>query len=1258
MQNLFRDEAELKTRENVFAKGAELGELMRAMDWSRTSLGPVSSWPQSLRTAVGICLHSRFELFIWWGPEMIMLYNDAYRQTLRDKHPWALGKPGHVVWAEIWPVIGPMLEHVMQTGEATWSDDLLLFLERHGYPEETYHTFSYSPIFDESGSVGGIFTAVTQTTEKVIGERRLRTLRDLAARTADAKSESEAWKVVAEIIGANPYDVQFAALYRLASESSDIEAAAYAGVDPDHTFFPRVFTPEGADGPCSTWIQQAVRSGKPIEVHDAHELGYQLPGGAWNEQPSELVFIPLLQTGQARPLGVLVAGVSRRKRLDEQYRGFFNILAGQISKSIADAQAFEKERKRAEALAEIDRAKTAFFSNVSHEFRTPLTLMLGPLEDTLSQGRSQLGGENADRLETVHRNSMRLLKLVNSLLDFSRIEAGRLQASYEAVDLGALTSKWASGFRAAVEKAGLYLRVESDVVEGEVYVDRDMWEKVVLNLLSNAFKFTFAGGIDVAIRDAGDEVELRISDTGTGIPEKELARLFERFHRVEGAKGRSFEGSGIGLALVQELVKLHGGNISVKSAVGAGTTFLVNIPKGKAHLPSDRINAVRTSSTSLRAEAYVDEALRWAPEATVEAPEQWRSNPAAATGDQSVIVLADDNADMRDYLASLLRQYYEVHAVGDGMQALATTRQLHPALVLTDVMMPGLDGFGVLQAIRDDSSLSDTPVILLSARAGEESRVEGLQAGADDYLIKPFTARELLARVATHVRMAKSRREASDREASLRALADLERHRLRELLAQVPAAIGLTSGPEHRWVYVNEAYVRLTGRSSPADFLGKTVLESMPELATQSFIGFMDDVYRTGKPYFASEMKAVLNRSASGLPDQSYWDFAYQPIRNTQGGVEGILIHGIEVSDKVVARKASQHLAAIVGSSDAAIVSKDLRGIVTSWNPAAEKIFGYPAEEMIGRSITTIIPPELQDDEQRILETIGRGERISHFDTVRLTKSGERIDVSLTISPVRDEAGRITGAAKIARDITQQKKAEQVLRTTERLASVGRLAATVAHEINNPLEALTNLIYLARETAMQGEVRGYLASAEEELDRISHLARQTLGFYRETKGISDLTLGSVIHSLLLVFASRMRNKRIEVSTDIKDDPRIRAVPGEVRQLIANLLSNSIDAVDAGGRIRVRLSSTMRWNGTGTAGVRLSVADSGAGIPAPIRSRLFEPFFTTKKEVGTGLGLWVCKNIVEQHHGSISVKSSTGPGKTWTVFSVFLPFDLQ
>lgn len=369
---------------------------------------------------------------------------------------------------------------------------------------------------------------------------------------------------------------------------------------------------------------------------------------------------------------------------------------------------------------------------------------------------------------------------------------------------------------------------------------------------------------------------------------------------------------------------------------------------------------------------------------------------------------------------------------------------------------------------------------------------------------------------------------------------------------------------------------------------------------------------------------------------------------------EGADVQPALVSKRGLALQPAELLSAIVSSSDDAIVSKDLSGIVTSWNAAAERIFDYTAEEMIGRPILKVIPPELQDDETRILSTIARGDSIEHFETIRLRKNGERIEISLTVSPVRDVSGRIVGAAKIARDITQRKKAERALHTAEKLASVGRLAATVAHEINNPLEALTNLVFLAKVAKDRNEALAFLTQAEEELGRVAHLTRQTLGFYRETKESTSVRVGNIVSSLVPVFGSKARNKGVALVPEIKGDPEIAAVPGEIRQLIANLVSNSIDAVTGRGKICVRVSNSKDWRNNGRKGVRLTVADNGTGIPSEVQGQLFEPFFTTKKEVGTGLGLWVCKSIVEKHGGAIRLKSSTTPGKSWTAFSVFLP----
>jgi PAS domain S-box-containing protein len=378
---------------------------------------------------------------------------------------------------------------------------------------------------------------------------------------------------------------------------------------------------------------------------------------------------------------------------------------------------------------------------------------------------------------------------------------------------------------------------------------------------------------------------------------------------------------------------------------------------------------------------------------------------------------------------------------------------------------------------------------------------------------------------------------------------------------------------------------------------------------------------------------------------QVFRDQSGQPMRMT--GVN------IDITSRKDAEQVQRRLAAIVESSDDAIVANDLSGIVTSWNPAAERMFEYLATEMIGQPGMTIIPPDLQDEERKILETIERGERIQRRETVRMTRNGERLDVSLTVSLVRDETGTVVGAASIVRDITQEKKTEQALRMTERLASVGRMAATVAHEINNPLEAVTNLVYLAKACAVREDVQKYLNTIDEELERVSHLTRQTLAFYREAKAPSAVRVGPMVDSLVSFFGTRARSKGIEILPEIRQDPEIYAVAGEIRQVITNLLSNSIDAIGSGGLIRIRIGATC-LHCSQSPGVRITVADSGPGIPPSVRSRLFEPFFTTKTDVGTGLGLWVCTNIVKRHHGSIRVKSSTILGKSWTVFCVFLP----
>ncbi|MGY6217325.1 response regulator [Methylolobus aquaticus] len=771
-----------------FSVGTEMGRLMSAFDWSTTPLGPAETWSPALRMKVRFMLANCFPLLLWWGPEYTSLYNDAYRPILGTKHPEALGQPLHACWREIWPILQPLVDTPFHGGPATWNEDLLLEINRRGFVEEAHFTIAYSPVPDETvpGGIGGVLATVHEITGQVVGERRLAVLRDLGARSGAAKTAEQACAISAEALAAHARDIPFALFYLIVPDRKTARLVGTTGMVTAQPACPAlVFL--ASDGPDEgPWpLRETLRSNAPQTVPDLMtRLGQHLPPGPWTDPPQTAVVVPLRPGKTHEPVGFLVVGISARLALDDAYRDFLSLVAAQIAASVSAAREFEHEQQRAAALAELDRAKTVFFSDVSHEFRTPLTLMLGPIEELLAPDNTMVPPAARGLFEVAHRNSLRLLRLVNSLLDFAQIEAGRRQAVFEPTDLAALTTDLASAFRAATERAGLRLVVDCPPLAEPIWVDRDLWETIVLNLVSNAFKFTFEGQITVTLRTGDVSAELCVADTGMGIPAAEMPRLFERFHRVLNLAGRTYEGSGIGLALVQELAKLHGGSVAAKSQPGVGSTFLVAIPRGNAHLPPEQIGTPRRpASTTARAAPFVEEALRWLPESLIEAtapllPQDLLPLPRPANDAMVVsrprLLVADDNADMRQSLEHLLGLLYDVEAVPDGQAALEAVHRRRPDLILSDIMMPRLDGLGLVRKLRADAAIQTIPLILLSARAGEESRIEGLQAGADDYLIKPFSARELLARIAGHLQLARLRQESAaairEREERLRAL--------------------------------------------------------------------------------------------------------------------------------------------------------------------------------------------------------------------------------------------------------------------------------------------------------------------------------------------------------------------------------------------------------------------------------------------------------------------------------------------------------
>ncbi|MEU5962418.1 ATP-binding protein [Micromonospora parva] len=741
---------------DLFLSGGETGRLMAELDWARTPLGPVSEWPQSLRAAVRMVLSSRYPMLLLWGENYSQLYNDAYSALIGDKHPAALGDDVRVTLAEVWDVLAPLVEEAMATSVASWVPALQLLLKRAGYREEAYFSVSHAPARDDDGRTVGVLTVCSEVTQQVIGERRLRLLRDLSVlgdgRTVDVDATGAR---LVGVIDDHPLDVPFAAIYL--RDGTTLRRIACTGGDRRHAqTLPDAVELTDPGASAYGWGLADAAEGRATEVTDVADR-LPLPAGPWDDPVRTALALPLSSADEGQPRGVLLAGVSPSRGLDEAYRSFHQLLAQQISVALRNAQEYEEERRRIEAMAELDRLKTDFFANVSHEFRTPLTLILGPLTDALTDATSPLTPAQRERVETGWRNATRLLTLVNSLLTFSSLEAGRARSDARVVDLAALTAELAGVFRAAVERAGLTLEVSCPPLPRPVAVDPVNWERIVTNLLSNALKYTFIGRIRVTLDADDEEVRLTVADTGIGIAERDLPKLFERFHRVRGARSRSHEGTGIGLALVHELARLEGGDVRVTSQVGVGSRFTVTLPWSATHRTA--VSGPTVGGRGDAARAAVEEAVGWLTEpsdAVTEPDPATRTTTDELTGAR--ILLADDNADMRAYLTRLLTaQGWRVRAVTDGQQALDEIHRNLPDLVLTDVMMPVMDGFDLVRRLRADPATRALPVLVLSARAGGEASVEGLSLGADDYLVKPFAAAELVARIRASIRRARDR---------------------------------------------------------------------------------------------------------------------------------------------------------------------------------------------------------------------------------------------------------------------------------------------------------------------------------------------------------------------------------------------------------------------------------------------------------------------------------------------------------------------
>jgi signal transduction histidine kinase/DNA-binding response OmpR family regulator len=688
------------------------------VDWSATHLGPRDSWPALLRLLVDLCLDSEFPVQISWGPDLLVLYNDAYVPLLgAERHPWALGRPAREVGPHPWPASEEHLRKVMETGRAYHSSDQQLIINRHGYPEEAYFTFSLSVIRDADGMIVGLFNAITETTQHILYERRLQVLRRLGAMSVTAdESLSSTCRAAVEVIGRNRKSVPFAAVYL--SDLPDQGPRRTAGYGFAETTAAACELVEVA--PTSGPVLEVMERGGTELVSGLRDRypGVFEPGPLGPLTPDQAFILPIVMLGTRKPMGVLVLGVNPYWRPDEAYTAFAAMAARQLGVIVTDAVSYQSERKRQLALAELDRARTEFFQNVSHEMRAPLTMLLTPLQDILDEPGVVLSAAARDTVQTSIRAGDRLQRVVDALLDTSRAESGGLIPDREDIDLASVTADVAEGYRPATE-GRLNLRVDMPTEPLRAYVDRAMWTTIVTNLVNNAVKFTPEGEVAVSLSGDDTEVVLTVADTGVGIPTDEQAQIFERFHRARN--GDQQPGSGIGLALVADLTSAHGGSVDVDSEPGEGSRFVVRLPRFSG--PPPEVNL---------AEGPEDESAE----------------------DRRRLLIIEDEPDLRSYLTRLFsKDGYAVDALGDAETALTSLDSSAPDLVITDVMLPGQSGIDLLVTLRQDERMARLPVVVLTARADTESAVEAFAAGADDFVAKPFNSAELLARVRAHDQM-------------------------------------------------------------------------------------------------------------------------------------------------------------------------------------------------------------------------------------------------------------------------------------------------------------------------------------------------------------------------------------------------------------------------------------------------------------------------------------------------------------------------
>ncbi len=971
----------------------QMAELIQNFDWINTALGNPYYWSQSLKTSLSICLNSNFPIAIYWGKDLTLLYNDAWSPIPGNKHPWALGKPAREVWSDIWSDIAPEFEKAFQ-GIPGGSKDALLPMQRHGYIEECYFDFTFTPVVGENGKVEGVFNAVIETTYRVFNERNAALMNGLSARIAGATTTAEMFENIQQFMIDHRITFPFVTVYRQLGDD--------------------IFNPLSGNGsPVAPVLRNpkytlGVYASEKINTisRDIDQVFHDLPNGYWGDNIHEAVILPFTISGNEKYF--LLAGLNSRRPFNDHMKAFLETLTTVISNRANDILSLEAERTRAAALEEMDRAKTIFFSNISHEFRTPLTLILGNLEEVLNNDK--LDQSQQQQLKLTQRNALRLLKLVNSLLDFGRLESGKQKPYLQVVDLAAYTKSLALNFKPIIEKGSLDFHIIIPDQTTLVSLDVQMWQKIVFNLLSNAFKYTLEGNITLKVETIHNTAKLVIEDSGVGIPAEEIPLLFDRFHRVKNSAGRSFEGTGIGLSLVKELIELQNGQIIIESALGKGTTVTVTLPAQTSN-GTPQIPVIISESDELISSVFIEEALYLSDNNLVNEVLQTNEN------NNDLVLIVDDNADMRKHMSNIIAKKYRVITAADGHDALNKVTQFSPSLILSDIMMPVMDGITMIKRLRENVITASIPVLLITARAGEESRLEGFDTGADDYLVKPFSSKELLIRIESQIKIAQRRNNALNN--------------IYSLFNDVPFAVAVLKGPQLIIEFANKYILGLWGFTKEQAF-NKPMFELLPE--TVPAAGPVHaEVYRTGKRFQKNEIAVQL--ATNGKVATRYFNSVIDPIIDEAGVISGQLVTTIEVTEQVSARKkieeSEKELQRIFRQAPITItVYKGEDFVVEVANTLSLEMWGKTEQEVLGRKIFDI-SPELRHSQEPILRNImATGEPfIGNEFYVTYNKNGKPHSgyFNFVYQPAKNELNEVIGIIAIGTEVTEAVKSRKEL---------------------------------------------------------------------------------------------------------------------------------------------------------------------------------------------------------------------------------------